>query len=124
MVPISADFLVIHPAVQSSNTRQHFSATSMVLTGSKRSTNNLRSIDNSNDLSLHMLANWLRFVIAVWTLLQYLDTRQCRAGQNALLSIAGVVEKAHVAIQIGTVRMTETLNITFERDGITEIIIL
>jgi len=71
-----------------------------------------------------MLANWFGLVVAVGTLLQYLYTGKCRTGQNALLGICWIVQEADIAIQIGTVRMAETLNVALERHGIAQVVVL
>ena len=71
-----------------------------------------------------MLPDGLGFVVAVGTLFQDLDAAECRAGQHALLGVGRIVQEANVAVQIGAVRMTQTLNVAFEGNGITEVVVL
>ena len=94
------------------------------LTGGERSADNLGTVDDRHNLSLHMLANGLGLVIAVGTLLQDLDAAERSAGQDALLGVGRVVQEADVAVQIGTVRMTKALDVALEGDGITKVVVL
>ena len=96
----------------------------MTLTGSERSADNLGAVDDRHNLPLHVLPNGLGLVVAVGTLFQDLDAAECRAGQHALLGVGRIVQEANVAVQIGTVRMTQSLNVALEGDGIAKVVIL
>lgn len=92
--------------------------------GSKWTTNNFTSIDNRDNLSVHVSSNGVWFVITSWTLFQNLDNTESSAWQQTLLIICRRIQISHISIKISPVQVTKTFDIAFVRNRVSQIVIL
>mmetsp|Transcript_16160 Transcript_16160/g.44768 ORF Transcript_16160/g.44768 Transcript_16160/m.44768 type:complete len:239 (+) Transcript_16160:660-1376(+) len=92
--------------------------------GSQGTADDLTSVDHGDDLAVQLPSRGFAGVVTSWTLLQYLDAAQCCAGQQAFLCVGRVVEKSHVAVEVGAVCVAKAFDVAFVRDAVSQIIVL
>lgn len=92
--------------------------------GSQGSSHNFTSIDDGNHLVFQFATDGFAAVVASRTGLEQFDDTQGGAGQQTLLIVGGIIQVANVAVQVGSVSVTQTFHIAFVTDGISQIIIL